>query len=126
MSVNTVILSGRLVKDNEERRTQDGRAVVRNTIAVNRSYGEKEADFISFVVLGTTAEFLLKYSEKGSRLTIQGEWRTGSYESKNGKVYTNEVFVSSVDLIDFKNNSTPAKEAAPEPTFDIQDEDLPF
>ena len=125
MAVNVVILSGRLVKENEERRTQDGKVVIRNTIAVNRSFGkEKKADFIEFVVLGATAEFLLKYAEKGSRLTIKGEWRTGSFEGKNGKVYTNEVFVNEVDLIDFKNNTAPTNEAKAD--FNIDDEDLPF
>ena len=46
-------------------------AVARYTLAVNRRYkrdGEQEADFISCVTFGKSAEFAQKYLHKGMRI----------------------------------------------------------
>ena len=52
--MNKVMLTGRLVRDPELRRTNTDIPVVQFTLAVNRSYqsrdGERQADFISCVI----------------------------------------------------------------------------
>ena len=47
--MNQAILIGRLTKDPDVRRTQDGKAVASYTLAVDRKYakGDQKADFIS-------------------------------------------------------------------------------
>ena len=48
-------------------------AVARYILAVNRRYkrdGEQEADFISCVTFGKSAEFAQKYLHKGTRIVI--------------------------------------------------------
>ena len=72
-------------------------AVARYTLAVNRRYkrdGEQEADFISCVTFGKSAEFAQRYLHKGMRIVIGGRICTGSYKDKDGKmIYTTDVIV---------------------------------
>ncbi len=63
-------------------------AVARYTLAVNRRYkcdGEQEADFISCVTFGKSAEFAQKYLYKGMRIVIGGRISTGSYKDGGWK-----------------------------------------
>ena len=67
--MNKVILMGRLTKDPDIRYTQDGTAVARYTLAVDRRYqrdGEQKADFIYCTVFGRGAEFAEKHLKKGN------------------------------------------------------------
>ena len=127
--MNNVQLIGRLTKDPEIRYTQSQTAVVSFTLAVDRRFkkdGEQTADFISCKAWNKTAEFVSKYFTKGTRMALSGRIETGSYEGKNGKVYTTEVIADNVEFVD-------SKEEKPEPAPDdwlpvpenIQEE-LPF
>lgn len=73
--MNKVILMGRLTKNPEIKYAgkDNDMAVARYTLAVNRRYkrdGEQEADFISCVTFGKSAEFAQKYLRKGMRIVI--------------------------------------------------------
>ena len=70
--MNKVILMGRLTKNPEIKYAgkDNDMAVARYTLAVNRRYkrdGEQEADFISYVAFGKSAEFVQKYLHKGTK-----------------------------------------------------------
>ena len=80
--MNKVILMGRLTKNPEIKYAgkDNDMAVARYTLAVNRRYkcdGEQEADFISCVTFGKSAEFAQKYLYKGMRIVIGGRISTG-------------------------------------------------
>ena len=112
--MNNVQLIGRLTKDPEIRYTQSQTAVVSFTLAVDRRLkkdGEQTADFISCKAWNKTAEFVSKYFTKGKRMALTGRIETGSYEGKNGKVYTTEVIADNVEFVD-------SKEERPEPAPD--------
>ena len=84
-TMNKVILMGRLTKNPEIKYAgkDNDMAVARYTLAVNRRYkrdGEQEADFISCVTFGKSAEFAQKYLYKGMRIVIGGRISTGSYK----------------------------------------------
>ena len=111
--MNLVVLSGNLTKDPEIRYQGNSNIpVARFTIATQRSYknadGKYDADFINCVAFNKTAEIIEKYFRKGSRIMVQGEWRTGNYKSKDGNtVYTNDCNVSKVEFVDKKSDSKP-------------------
>lgn len=112
--MNNVQLIGRLTKDPEIRYTQSQTAVVSFTLAVDRRFkkdGEQTADFISCKAWNKTAEFVSKYFAKGKRMALTGRIETGSYEGKNGRVYTTEVIADNVEFVD-------SKEEKPEPAPD--------
>ena len=107
--MNKVILMGRLTKNPEIKYAgkDNDMAVARYTLAVNRRYkrdGEQEADFISCVTFGKSAEFAQKYLHKGMRIVIGGRISTGNYKDKDGKtIYTTDVIVEEHEFAQNKD-----------------------
>lgn len=134
--MNIVNLIGNLCKDNEVKTTNDGKYVVRNSIAVKREYknsnGEYDSDFINIAAFGTAANFMKDYCRKGNKVALTGRWQTGSYADQYGnKHYTNDMVVASVEnLTPRSTNEQPAAETIPAPTtfdtMEITDDELPF
>lgn len=111
MTINRVILVGRLTKAPELRYTPSGVAVATFTLAVNRTFtnqqGEKEADFINCVVWRQQAENTANFLRKGSMAGVDGRLQSRSYEDQQtGKrVFVTEVVAESVQFLDKKDNS---------------------
>lgn len=109
--MNKVILLGRLVRDPDVRYSQgeNASAVARYTLAVDRRFkreGEQQADFISCVAFGKSAEFAEKYLRQGTKIAVVGRIQTGSYTNKDGqKVYTTDVIVEEQEFAESKNAS---------------------
>src|SRR5574344_2839770 len=140
---NIVVLSGRLTRDAELRYLENNNAVARFTLAVDKNLsrekrqemeakGQPTADFISCQAWGKTAEFINNYTEKGSRIAVVGRIQTGSYEKDGQMVYTTDVLVQSVEVIDWKNsnfqnrnNSTVANNATFEEQLDYSNDFVP-
>ena len=147
--MNKVILMGRLTRDPNMRYSQgeNAIAVARYTLAVDRRFkragDNQDADFISCVSFGKTAEFIEKYFRQGMKMAAVGRIQTGSYTNNEGqKVYTTDVVVEEVEFAESKSNSPNAdgndyqKYFMPEPSSamgegfmnipDGIDEELPF
>jgi len=110
--MNRVVLLGRLTKTPELRYTRENNAYSSFTIAVNRKaarQGEKsEADFISAVALGKQAEFLQKYTQKGSRILVWGNIRTRSWNDKEGKHHSaTQVLAEEIYMADSQKDQVP-------------------
>ncbi len=115
--MNHVTLLGRVTRDPELRYTQGGMAMVRFSVAVDRSLsrekkqemeskGQPTADFINVVCWGRLAESCTQYTAKGKRVLVQGRIQTGSYEGQDGvRRYTTDVVASSVEFIDWKDRN---------------------
>lgn len=106
--INKVILMGRLTADPELKQTQNGVAVCRINIAVNRPKikdKEQEADFISVQAWRNTAEFISKYFSKGKMIIVEGSLRNNNYTDQNGvKHYSMVVQADSVNFGESKGN----------------------
>lgn len=142
--MNKVILTGNLCRDNEIKILTNNISVLQNTIAVRNEYknskGEYDSQFINFVAYRNNAEFINKYTTKGSKILIEGKLNFRSYENKqNQKVYVTDVIVERVELIGTKKLETNESSIEPkENTVDedpfkefgnevaLSDEDLPF
>lgn len=109
--MNKVILMGRLTRDPEIRYSQgeNSLAIARFTLAVDRRFkrqGEQDADFISCVAFGKSAEHAEKYYRQGLKIAVTGRIQTGSYTNKDGqKVYTTEVVVEESEFAESKNSA---------------------
>ena len=106
--MNKVVICGRLTADPA---TKTGNTTVtRFTLAVDRRVkvdGQPEADFISCVAFGKTADFVDKYFHKGMKMLLEGRIQTGSYTNKEGaKVYTTDVIAESVEFAESKRTET--------------------
>ena len=114
ISINTIMLIGRLTKDPELRYlASTGNAVARFSIAVNRPFAKKDAevtaDFFNIVVWGKRAETCTNYLQKGLQVAIQGRLQNNNYTDKDGvKRYSIEVIAENVEFIDWgdKNNAS--------------------
>lgn len=106
--MNKVCICGRLTKDPEVRYSQgeNSTAVARFTLAVDRRIKKENdnADFITCVAFGKTAEFIEKYFTKGMKMNLTGRITTGSYTNKEGqKVYTTDVTVEEAEFAESKH-----------------------
>ena len=111
MSFNHITIIGRITKDISLQYSTSGTAYIRNSIAVDRKGKEKKTDFFSITAFGKTAEFIDKYFSKGSKIVIEGEWRTGSYTNKDGqKVYTTDVVVEEQEFCESKASDQPKEQ----------------
>lgn len=139
--MNKVVLIGRLVADPDTRQTQAGGLVSRYRLAVDRQRGkdgQREADFISCVAFGKSAEFADKFLHKGTKIAVEGRMTTGSYEKEGVKHYTTDVVIDRHEFCESRAAASPSVQppaqtapAVPESSNDdfmlIDDnEDLPF
>ena len=116
--LNKVFIMGRLTRDPELRRTQNGTPVTSFSLAVDRDFksqgGEKETDFIDVVAWRSTAEFVAKYFTKGRMAVVEGRLQIRDWTDKDGnKRRSAEVVADNVYFGDSKReggdyNAAPA------------------
>lgn len=112
--LNKITIMGRLTKDPELRRTNSGTAVASFTIAVDRDFGEKKADFINCVAWKGTGEFVSKHFTKGRPILISGRIETRQWTDKNDNKRTEvEVVAENVYFCDSKLMPAPQPYTAP-------------
>jgi len=149
MSVNKVILLGRIGKEPEVRYMTSGEAVANVSLATSErwkdKHGEKQekTEWHNLVFYRKLAEIVGEYVKKGDELYVEGKIQTRKWEDKEGNTrYTTEIIVSEITMIGGKKGHTepaapasaPARSAparaAPAPaakgSFDDFDDDIPF
>lgn len=106
MTINEVILCGRLTDDPELRYTQNNKAVCRFRLAVDRYNGEGQentTDFIPCTSWGGQAEHISRYYFKGKKAIVKGNLRTFTWQDQQGQTrYGWEVVVEKIDFADDK------------------------
>lgn len=124
--LNRVILIGRLCADPDLRQTQNGTAVCRIRLAINRRFknqqtGEYEADFVNVTCWKQTAEFVSRYFQKGSMAVVEGELRNNNYTDQNGvKHYSMEVLAEHVTFGESKSAAQSQQNAPQQPSSNLQ------
>lgn len=105
--MNSVNLIGRLCREVELRKTQNGKSVVQFALAVNRlvkSQGQPDADFINCVAWNRLADLMCQYLHRGSLIGVEGRIQTRNYENNQGqRVYVTEVVADNVQFLEPKN-----------------------
>ena len=101
MSVNKVILVGRLGRDPETRFTSGGQAVANFSLATDESYkdrnGErqKRTEWHKIVVWGKQAEIAQQYLKKGSQIFVEGRIQSREWQDKEGQKRTSFEIVAT-------------------------------
>ena len=129
--MNKVILTGRLTKDVDVKYTQNGKCVALFSMAVN---GLKKEDvyFFNIVAWNKTAELCGNYLTKGSKVLIEGQLTTRSYEDNSGSKKTvTEIIASNVEFLESKKQNeqqaTMQQVKQYQNTFGaVQNEEIPF
>ena len=151
MSVNKVILVGRLGRDPETRYTGGGQAVANFSVATDESYrdrnGErqKRTEWHKIVVWGKQAEIAQQYLKKGSLVFIEGRIQSREWQDKEGQKRTSfEIVANNFRMLGGRSDSAAGTGAPPSRGADefdqgghddagaasggpeISDEDIPF
>ncbi len=154
MSVNKVILVGRLGKDPETRYMTNGEAVTNVTLATSENWkdksGEKQerTEWQNLVFYRRLAEIAGEYLKKGAQIYVEGKLQTRKWQDKEGKDrYTTEIIVNEMQMLGSKSggagsfevversapsSGSSSSSSAPRPApagkgnFDNFDDDIPF
>lgn len=147
MSVNKVILVGRLGRDPETRYTSSGQAVCNFTLATDESFkdrsGErqKRTEWHRIVLWGKLAEIAQQYLKKGTMVYLEGRIQSRQWDDRDGnKRTTTEIVGNVMRMLSTRAESAAAaagaspdaESHAPAPADDsaagpeITDEDIPF
>lgn len=99
MSVNKVILVGRLGKDPEVRTTNGDQTVANFSIATDESYKNRDGEKVKrtewhrIVIWGKLAGIVEQYLTKGSLVYLEGRIQTKEWEDGEGVKRTNKDIV---------------------------------
>lgn len=136
MLSNSVTLIGRLVKDLEVRKTNNGKSVASFTIAIDngkdKQGNDRPADFIDCQVWEKSAENMSLYAHKGNMIAVAGELKTRTFTRKDGtKAKVTEVLVREWRNLSPKSSTTAQSTIAPdnypaESLDSYMDEFIPF
>ena len=124
MSVNKVILVGRLGKDPETRYMTNGEAVTNATLATSENWkdksGEKQekTEWHNLVFYRRLAEVAGEYLKKGSMIYVDGKITTRKWQDKEGKDrYTTDIIVNEMQMLGSKASGSSSFEVVDKPAF---------
>lgn len=131
--MNKFICIGGLTKDPELSTTTNGKQVCRFSIGVKRDFtteGQQDSDFFNCVAWGGLGETCGKYLKKGSKVLVEGQMLTHSYEKDNVKRTVYGVNVSKIEFLSNTKSSEKEDKAVDKKNeielTPINDDMLPF
>lgn len=136
MSINKVIIVGRLTKDPELKQTPSGSNVCNFSVATSDVWYDKatkqkqeSTEFHNIVAWGSSAEFVSKYVNKGRQVYIEGKLQTRKWEDKDGNNrYTTEIKADKIEALGSKpsDSTAQAKDYKPSAQSDFTADEIPF
>jgi single-strand DNA-binding protein len=109
---NRVQLIGRLGQDPEIKNLEQGRKLVRMSLATNEEYtsnGEKvkQTTWHNLFAWGKLAEICEKYLKKGNEIAIEGKLIYRNWDDKNGSKHTTaEIQMNEMLMLDTRNTAS--------------------
>lgn len=119
--VNKVIIMGHLGADPEVKNLPSGDMVANFSLATTESWRDKRSgemqertEWHRVVLYGKPAEILQKYTQKGSKVYIEGALRTRKWQDKQGvERYTTEIIGNEFQLVDTRNPAQSSQYSQP-------------
>jgi single-strand DNA-binding protein len=138
-SVNKVILVGNVGQDPEVKYTASGVPVAKVSLATNERFKDRndqwqdKTEWHSVVAWQRLAEIVGEYVRKGSKLYVEGNLQTSTWEDRqNGeKKYRTEIVARDIVLLGSQHNGeknggeTPGQQS-PQPAPAVAEDDIPF
>lgn len=130
LDLNQCNIIGRFGQKPELKALADGKNLCNFDLAVKVT--KDVTEWIPCTAWGDTAEFIVRFFDKGARIAIEGNVRVHTYEKDGVKNKSQYIEVKQAHFIDSKADKPAA--AAPEepktemkpPMIDLNEEDLPF
>ena len=143
--LNRIVVTGRLTRDPELRRTLNEMAVASFTVAVNDGFKDQQGNptttFIDVTVFDKQADNVAKFCRKGSLVGVDGRIHQRRFERKDGsKGSVIEIIANQVTFLEPKDKEMEAAdqgyvtdiqppvsgESQNLDAIDVTDDDLPF
>lgn len=109
--LNKCMFIGRLGKDPEVRYTASGDAIANFSIAVGKQWKDKQGqkqertEWVNCNAFGKLAEIIGEYLRKGSKVYIEGEFKTDKFTDNNGvERYATKISVQNMQMLDSKQD----------------------
>ena len=110
MSVNKVILIGRLGQDPTTRYMPNGEAVTNATLATSETWKDKsgvkqeKTEWHNLVFYRRLAEIAGEYLKKGSMIYVEGRLQTRKWEKDGVARYSTEIIVNEMTMLGGKQD----------------------
>ena len=120
--MNSVNIIGRLVRDPEVKRNEDGLTICNLRLAIDDNFSKEDrSDFISVTVFGNQAGICERYLRKGFMAGVTGRIRSDIYTDSEGiKRYPIKLVADRVQILQWperkesrNGESAPIENAAP-------------
>ena len=133
MSVNKIILLGRVGKDPEIKQFDGGNKASFSLATTERGYTTKAGvtieetttwhNIVCWKGLSTIVE---RFVKKGDLIYLEGKITTRSWDSDNGKKYITEIVADNIELLGGKSETKETQSYEPEKAVKDDDGSLPF
>jgi single-strand DNA-binding protein len=99
--MNSVNIIGRLTRDPDIKKTEEGRTICSFTLAVDDIHSKDErTDFLRITVFGNPGDLCEKYLRKGFLTGVTGRLRNDSYADAEGKTkYVMNIIAENVRFL---------------------------
>ena len=127
--MNLITLTGNLGRDWEQ--ANSNTVIAKNSLAVRRDFknkqtGEYDTDWIPLTAFSKTAETLMQYTGKGSKILVVGKLQTNNFTDKQGNKRTSyDVIVDRFEFLDSKGDNQQKQPDNPFANANLSNED-PF
>lgn len=122
MSINKVILLGRISRMNDLNSISDTASVLNFSVATNERWKDKEGEWVdkptfhNIVAWNKTAETISKFFNVGNQIAIEGKLQVRSYfkdEAETDRRFVTEIIVEKFSFVDKKSDSGENGTASP-------------
>ena len=127
--MNLTTFTGNLGRDWEQ--ANSNTVIAKNSLAVRRDFknkqtGEYDTDWIPLTAFSKTAETLMQYTGKGSKILVVGKLQTNNFTDKQGNKRTSyDVIVDRFEFLDSKGDNQQKQTDNPFADANLSNED-PF
>ena len=127
--MNLTTFTGNLGRDWEQ--ANSNTVIAKNSLAVRRDFknkqtGEYDTDWIPLTAFSKTAETLMQYTGKGSKILVVGKLQTNNFTDKQGNKRTSyDVIVDRFEFLDSKGDNQQKQPDNPFANANLNNED-PF
>lgn len=122
--LNKVNLIGHIGQSPKVSASKLGDMIVTFSLAtISKRKGEKVTQWHNCVAFGKVAETISEYTEKGSKLFVEGSINYESYDKDGEKRYSTKIIVNNIVLLNSKEK--PQNKSKQSDDFNFDDE-IPF
>ena len=136
MTVNRVILVGKLGQDPETKYMANGDCICSFSLATSETWKDKQTgekkertEWHRISAWRQLGEFCGKYLAKGKQVYLEGKLQTRSWDKDGQKHYTTEILASEVKFVgggEQKQERQEPKQQEQQASFDDPNSDIPF